>query len=359
MSTKIKTKVIVTGAGGNASVGFCKALLNSSNYYVIGTDLSILKIHFAQANKKFIVPPASSSKYIKALNQIVEKYQVDFIHCQSDKEVKFMAQYKTRLKTQTFLPDLEAIEIAQNKLKTHEKLNKKNVPVPLSFPINSISDIKKVFKHLKRPIWFRATSGAGGKGSLLISSPEIAKAWVEHWNGYGTFMASYYLPGKNLGWDSIWKNGKLIISHTKERISYAVSGSSPSGISGTSGVIKSVKRPNVDKICIDAILAIDPNPNGIYAVDLKEDKEGKPFITEINPGRFLSSSTHFFAETGFNLPDVFIQIALGHKVALKKLKYPLGLYLLRELDAQPLILSEKYIQKLEEKQKKQGFFNLK
>lgn len=337
---KMKKTILITGAGGNASIGFCRCLLKYKGFLLIGTDTNTSSINFAVTYKKYLVPSPDSANYLEVINKIIEKDKVDFLHAQPDKEIKILSKNREKIKTKILFPNDNSITIAQDKMLTNQILKDNNIPVPASFLIVSEKDVDKAFQKLESPVWFRATKGAGGQGSLLIKFPKIAKSWIEYWNGYGFFMASKYMPGKNLGWDSVWFKGKLIASHTKERLEYAVASSSPSGISGTSGVIKSVKRFDVEEICRAAVLAIDKHPQGVFSVDLKEDTKGNPYVTEINPARFLSSSTHLFAETGYNLPLIYTNLVFGKKPA--KFRYPTGKLLFRHLDAAPLLLNSSY-----------------
>lgn len=332
----MKRVILITGAGGNASVGFSKCLTNKKDYLLIGTDSHPSLINFAITDKKYLIPRADSPSYIKVLNEIIRKEKVDFLHVQPDKEIAVISKKRELIKTNILLPEDRSITIAQDKMSTYLVLKENEVPVPKSILISNEGDVDQAFKRLGSPVWCRSNRGAGGKGSLLVKSASVAKSWIEHWDGYGSFMISEYLPGKNLGWDSIWFKGKLVSSYTKERLEYAAASSSPSGISGTSGIIKCVRRSDIEKICMDTILAVDNKPNGIFSVDLKENINGKPYVTEINPGRFLSSSTHFFAESGYNLPLIYIELACGKKT-LPKFAYPSGKLLIRSLDAPPLL----------------------
>lgn len=335
----MKKRILITGAGGNAAVGFTKCLLRDSENYLVGTDINFHNLFFAQTHSKYLIPNASCPDYIIAINKIIKKERIDFIHVQPDKEIEVISKNRDQIHTKFNLPSENAIIIAQNKMSTYEVLKSNNVPVPISYLISKKSDVLKIFKIFNyRPVWFRSIKGAGGKGSLLIKDPKIAYAWIDHWSGYNSFMASQYLPGKNIGWDSLWHEGKLIAHFTKERLEYALAGSSPSGISGTAGAIKCIKRNDVKRISKLAILAIDKEPNGLYSVDLKENEKGEPFVTEINPARFLTSSTHFFAATNYNLPLLYIKLAFNEKYKL--IIYPEGYHLIRSLDAAPILFKE-------------------
>lgn len=353
-----KRRILVTGAGGSASIGFCRSLKKTNHYFLIGTDIDSQKILLADVDKKYLVPRADSKDYLRVINQIIRENRVEFLHAQPDVEIKSLVKVRDSLAAKTFLPSLKMVRIAQNKIETQRVLDKNRVPVPKSIVVKERQDIKKAFSLLGKKVWFRAIEGAGGKGSLLINDPKIAFAWIKHWDGFGKFMAARYLPGKNIGWDSVWYKGKLIASHTKERLAYAVAGSSPSGISGTAGSIKSIKRPEVDEIGRKAILSVDSQASGAFGVDLKENNRGRPFVTEINPGRFLTSSLHFFAETGYSLPDLYVRFGMGERVVFKK-KPPVGCYMIRSLDALPIIYGEDYLQKIDKGLKSNRFMEVK
>ena len=51
---------------------------------------------------------------------------------------------------------------------------------------------------------------------------------------------------------------------------------------------------------------------------MKENSRGVPCVTEINPGRFLTTSLLLFAETGYHLPFDYINLALGKRVHKRK-----------------------------------------
>ena len=62
-----------------------------------------------------------------------------------------------------------------------------------------------------------------------------------------------------------------------------------------------------------AILALDPQPRGVYCVDIKESADGTAKVTEINAGRFFTTS-NFFAAAGCNMPDMLVRLAMGDDV---------------------------------------------
>ncbi|MGQ9760004.1 MAG: hypothetical protein ACUVQ5_05505 [Candidatus Methanomethylicaceae archaeon] len=115
----------------------------------------------------------------------------------------------------------------------------------------------------------------------------------------------------------------------------------PSGITGTPSVAVTVDREDVDRIATDCILAIDDRPEGIFCVDLKENKDGKPCPTEINAGRFFTTSL-FFAVAGLNLPYIYVKLAYGEEIPKLKKYNALGkgIYWIRHMDSGPILMRE-------------------
>jgi carbamoyl-phosphate synthase large subunit len=71
-----------------------------------------------------------------------------------------------------------------------------------------------------------------------------------------------------------------------------------------------VHEPKIDELAQQAIRALDAEPHGVYCVDIKEAADGSPKVTEINAGRFFTTS-NFFAAAGLNMPDMAMRAALG------------------------------------------------
>ena len=132
------------------------------------------------------------------------------------------------------------------------------------------------------------------------------------------FMLQQFLPGRNIAWDSFWHKGKLIASFTRERLEYPLKHISPSGITGTPSVSRIIIDEDVNEIGIKSIRAIDKKPHGNYAVDLKEDIDGNWHVTEIDSGKFHTTTPLWgYASTKFlkqdplkNLPYLYTMIGL-------------------------------------------------
>ena len=83
---------------------------------------------------------------------------------------------------------------------------------------------------------------------------------------------------------------------------------------------------------------VDRAASGVFAVDLKEDPGGVPRVTEINAGRF-TSSTNLLDLTGkHNMTAVYLDLARGEPVALhEEYEGTEDHYMLRDIDAAPRV----------------------
>jgi len=151
-----------------------------------------------------------------------------------------------------------------------------------------------------------------------------------------SFTLSEYLPGRDFGCQSLWKDGQLVLIKTYERLSYLGSGSQPAEVSSVAALAKTVFEPRVVETCAAAIRALDRRASGIFSTDLKENAAGIPCITEINAGRF-SSATNIFDFTGkHNMAVTYVRLARGEPPDMVG-EYDVSEdhYMLRDIDALP------------------------
>jgi carbamoyl-phosphate synthase large subunit len=335
-----KIKVMVTGAGGAASLGFCRSLREAgTNYEVIGVDSDKYHLTTAEADYKYLVPRIDDHDYINVLNYLIKKHDIDFLHCQPDVEVAFISENREKLLTETNLPSKKTINICMDKWKTYACWNAYDLTLPKTIFINNEQDLKYAFEEIGPKLWLRNTVGAGGKGSLPVDDFEEAKSWVEFNNGYGQFTAAELLSQRTTTFTSIWNNGDLIVAQSRERLYWEYSAGSPSGVTGLTGTGVTVDDAVLNDIAMRAILAVDDLPQGIFSVDMTYDNDGIPNPTEINIGRFFTTH-YFFTCAGLNLPDIFVRTSLGLPVPTLANKInPLsaGLTWTRGMDTKPVL----------------------
>lgn len=335
-------KILVTGAGGSAAANFINSLrIAKEKFFIVGIDTNHFHLELADVNKRYLVPPYTDPGYIKSLNRIIEKESIDFVHPQPDPEVLFLSRNREKINAKLFLPSKETVELCQNKMGLIDFYAKNDIPVGESYLINNKRELVHAVKELLKShdkVWVRAIRGAGSKGSIPVNNTYHAKAWIDYWDrmkgvGYGDFMVSEFLPGKEYAFQSIWKDGNLITSQARERIEYVFGNLTISGQTSSPSVARSIHRDDINKIVTKAIIALDPKATGVFCVDLKENKNGIPCIMEINAGRFFTTS-NFFAVAGCNMPYYYVRLAFDEKLPKIK-KYNAiaeNLYWIRMID---------------------------
>jgi len=128
----------------------------------------------------------------------------------------------------------------------------------------------------------------------------------------GDFMAAEFLPGREFAYQRVWREGELVAGQARERVEYLYGHLTPHGQTSTPSIARTVKDDTIDALAMAAIQTLDPHPCGAFCVDIKEADDGSPLVTEINAGRFFTTS-NFFAAAGLNMPDILMRCALGER----------------------------------------------
>jgi len=345
-------KIIITGAGGPAGVNFINSIRKSKQkYHLIGLDINPFHLEWAKVDEKYIIPPVNSKKHKSELIKIIKKTKADFLHPQPDVEVVKIGKIRKQLPIKTMLPSNKTIRICHNKHKSAQVWQKAGLPIIDTIIIKDNQSLKKASKRFSYPYWLRATKGASSRGSTPVPNIKVAKHWLGYWKARSTnweFVAQEMLPGKIIAFQSVWFNGQIITSQARQRVEYIYPQLSPSGITNTPIIAKTLNRDDVNQMATKAVLAIDKKATGIFCVDLRENKQNIPIPTEINCGRFFTTS-FFFTKAGVNMPLIYLKLGLGEKLSSKPKQYnpiPENWFWCRHIDCPGVLLKNpKYAKK--------------
>lgn len=312
------TRILVTGSGGSAAANFVHSLRSApATFHVVGTDSRREHLELADLDSRYLLPRSDDPRYLDELNAVVEAEQVEVVHPQPDPEVRVIAERRDEVRARTFLPAAETIALTQDKLACTARLAEAGVPVPQSGD-GDVHDAAGQILSVHGKAWVRAREGAGARASLPVTTVDQAVAWARYWVetrglAYEDFMVGEFLPGGEFAFQSLWRDGELVTSQGRERLEYLYGHLTPSGQTSTPSVARTVHRADVNEIASAAVRAVDPQATGVFCVDLKEDADGQPRVTEINAGRFFTTS-NFLTEAGANMPYTYVQLALGQNV---------------------------------------------
>ena len=348
-------KILIAGAGGAPSEGVINSLLLSEKKErILGMGSEPSDLVLSKAYEKFYVPYANTTEYKKALLKILKEEKPDLVHFQNDLEIFHASLFRDEILatgTRIFMPSHEVIDTCVHKYKTYLKCKAAGIKVPINVLINNEHDLKAAFADLgdeQGRIWLRASSiGGGGKGALPTNNLDLAKSWIDRYNGWGDFVAAEMLTPQTVTWLSIWHEGELVIAQTRIRKGWTHGNRTVSGVTGVTKVGQTYSNPEVDRISINTIKAVDLKPHGIYGVDMAYDHQGTPNPTEINISRFFTTVL-FFTKAGLNMPLMFKDIALYNEFPNLKNKLnplPDGLLWLRGMDTEPRLMNQGEIEK--------------
>jgi hypothetical protein len=347
------SKILIAGAGGAPSEGVIKSLLQEGEE-VIGMGSEPTDLILSSAVRKYWVPYANQPEYRERLLEILEGEKPDLVHFQNDLEIFHASMLRDNIHetgVKTFMPRHEVIDDCVHKFKSWQKFRAAGVKTPENILLNNKEDLRRAFRELgdlTGRIWLRASSiGGGGKGALPTADFDLAKAWIDHFNGWGDFVAAEMLTPDTVTWLSIWSHGELVVAQGRARKGWTHGNRTLSGVTGVTKVGVTFSDPEVDKIALASIRAVDNAPHGIYGVDMAYDVEGIPNPTEINISRFFTTVL-FFTAAGLNFPKIFVDLALQQatpKLVKKISPLPDGLMWMRGMDFLPLLCSPDQIRK--------------
>lgn len=339
------TRLLIGGAGGAPSEGVIKSLQEGGEKFeVLGMGSDPTDLILSAAKRKILVPGADDPLYRDSLMKILETFSPDLAHFQNDLEVYTASLLRDDILNagvSLFMPDHDVIDSCVHKYKSYSLFKEAGLAVPENRILRNSSDLRNAFRDLgdnEGRLWIRDGSiGGGGKGSIPTSDYELAKGWIDHFNGWGTFLAAEMLGRETVTWSSIWYEGDLVVAQARKRESWTHGNRTISGVTGVTKVGVTCSDPIVDKIALSAVKAVSSKPHGIFGVDMTYDRFGTPNPTEINVSRFFTTVL-FFTKAGLNLPEIFADLALtGKKPELENKLNPLepGLIWLRGMDREP------------------------
>lgn len=334
------SRIFVTGAGGTPAINFCRSLRAApEEMYLIGVDCNKYYLQRAICNERYMVPRADDNNYLPVLANIIAETGAEFIHAQNDAEIGVLSEHRDELGVKFFLPKVETVRSCLDKFASHRCWVMADIIQPQTFIINDDDDLQNAFSLFEGPIWLRDRSGAAGRGSIAVRDIGVATAWLDFKQGWGHYTAAEYLSPHSVTWQSIWKDGKLVVAQSRRRLYWEFADRAPSGITGLTGAGMTCSNSKYDDLAQRAILAIDSSPHGIFSVDMTLDAQGEPNPTEINIGRFFT--THeFFTQLGLNMPYIYVKLAFDEYVDLPAKRInplPAGQIWIRGMDLLPVL----------------------
>jgi len=352
----MKKNILVTGVGGPTPRSFVRAIKLSDNdlarsFRFIGADCNPLAYGLYDQSlfeDSYIVPRADEEGYWPAINKIIEKEDIHGAVILPEVEVLEWSQHKSKIERNvvTHLPDYDLAMALVNKHRLHEYLDGSQL-IPKFSKINPVSyDYQELKEEIGDVFWIRSTEGSSGLGSLKIDSESALAQWLSINEGVSEFIATEYLPGRNMACKMLYFDGELKRTACAERVNYIMAKVAPSGVTGNTSFGRLINEPELVGLSEQALQTISSELgaqlNGIFTVDYKGDANGDPKITEINIRHVAFTSS--IAAGGANIPmDTLEALFSNTGNSMKRIdyKYEEPMIFLRDVDSEPIIMKEK------------------
>lgn len=350
--------ILISGVGGPSPRSIARSLKEGKfgkKVKLYGTDVNPLAYGLYENDLYEVtqlIPYAGKKGYWEAIEQMVKKYDISYAMVHPEHEVLAWSKRQEKgmpLPCKVIIPNLPLVNALIDKGVMSELLEGTDFIPPTALINPAALNFEKIAEKLGTPFWVRASAGSSGLGSLKVHSATELLNWISINPKVETFIASKYLPGRNLGCKLLYTNDELVRAAVGERVNYIMSKVAPSGITGNTAYGRFLNEPKLIEKAAAALEAISIKINtpkhGLFTVDFKEDENGLPFVTEINVR--MVAFNYSFAKAGANFSDDILQLMAEGSIDNRFINYTFkeGTIFLRDVDATPILLNENDLKK--------------
>ncbi|MDE5875980.1 MAG: hypothetical protein K2H47_00515 [Muribaculaceae bacterium] len=341
-----KINVLVTGACGVTSRSVVRSLNKSELFKdklrFIGTDVCYNRygIYEGLYDKVYKVPGYNAPEYREVMEKIIADNDIKYAVIIPEPEVLYWSEHPFDVRFHKIPPRFSKAVLS--KLSLYKLLEGTGLTPDYQI-IPKLVEPENI--KLDFPLWIRDYSEGttSGTGSFMPKNFEQLRSWVNINDNIDTFMLSEYLPGRNLACFLLYDNGQLLKYGVAERQVYLMAKVAVSKITGNTNqgkLLNDDKVFEVARTAVERIAAITGETmNGLIVVDLKENADGQPLVTEINIRHVAFTSS--FANAGLNFAETQFLILTDQKDKIspeKTLIFPKDNLILRDVDGLPIYL---------------------
>lgn len=303
--------ILITGTGSLIGQAIIKSIKKSSirnSLTLIGCDYFESTAGSYWCDKNYILPdllqPDEEKNWKRVFFDIIEKEQIKALFIGVDFELSYFANLKVEIEEnydcRVIVSDTKVIDIGNDKYLTYKFLKENGLNAPDTLLLDEVDT-----NTIRLPVIIKPRQGARSKGVELITDENRLKKVIREKKGKGYIlqdsigsMNTEYTCGI-LYWDGIYQDSIILKRILKE---------------GNTSIAEF--HGNKEIQIYDYIRAIGDvlKPFGSCNLQLRTNKEGKPFLFEINP-RF-SGTTYMRALFGYNEVEYIIKRILRQEVQI-------------------------------------------
>jgi carbamoylphosphate synthase large subunit len=219
----------------------------------------------------FEVPAAGDASFIPVMLKIVRDFKVGLLVPTVSEELPIFAREKSAFAAagcQVMIASVHAVDVADDKLKTAQLLERHGIAVPRTLPGETAP--AEVIESLGLPIIAKPRVSRGGRGVVLHITRETLLQEHRDKIIFQQFMSGAEYDA-NLFVDSRGVLQSCIVLHKT---------SLREGVTGNALTVERVQRDDIVDLCRRAVTAL--GFTGPADIDIREDALGKPHLLEIN-----------------------------------------------------------------------------
>ena len=343
--------VLITGIGGLTPRSITTIIReNHPDYRLIGIDSNRKAVGFFMKgllDEYFVCPRCDNPDYFPFLEKLIADKHIDYAFVQPESEIVAWGDYYEkhhRFPCPVFMGSKKLSVSLKDKSIMAELLEGTDfIPKTIKVsPQNPKED--EVQNIIGFPCWIRATEGTGGLGSLKLENIDSYRSWLFINRNIPEFTVSEFLTGRHLANEMLYYNGEYVKGAALECAEYVMANTAPSKVTGNTAFGRFLNEDHINRFCDDCIKFLENKlgvpAHGILSFDLKEDKNGKLKVTEVNIRHMAYAGV--MAHVGFDLIEDTIRIMEdGDARNVERapfFHYAKPYIFLRDVDVEPIIL---------------------
>ena len=269
------------------------------------------------------VPPVVAPGYCDLILDICKKEKVDIYFPNISKEVEIVAARKKEFEeigTIISVSNMKSVDIANNKLRTYQTLEKAGIPVPRYYGVHSVNDFVegcKAMGYPEKPVCLKIVNESGSRGVRIIDA-SISRYDIFAHKKPNSFYTSYedmlsilksaehldqmmlleVMNGPEYTVDILADHGKVLYEVGRENVESLMSIAQES-------VIKYDQHAYEVARSVVELLEMDGN----VGFDFMRDKNGLAVLMDINPR--ITATISVIGASGVNLRYLRVKQLLG------------------------------------------------
>ena len=308
------TRVLILDANQRSALAAVRSL-GKRNLTVYTADDSIDSLagasRYTYKNFQIVSPQSSVKQFIEQLSDLIESENIDVLLPMTDASIQAVLLNRTGLPDVRLpYPDYDLYESVSNKASLFKYATEANIPSPLTYYIEDIGTIPDILKSVNCRLVIKPY-----KSKIYIDNRVVAtEVLLPHtnqeipgllerysWLKQHPFMLQQYIEGYGKGLFAIYNRGEPVAYFSHKRIREKP----PQG-----GVSVVSRSEPVDKelVSIADRLLRDRKWHGVAMIEFKIDKNGTPYLMEIN-ARFWGT-LQLAIDSGVDFPYLLYQIAM-------------------------------------------------